>query len=178
MWGTRVRLLDVEEQRIPFDLAAYIAEVTSGRECFICRIVREPEPEHPVIFQDELYIAFLNRYPPLLGYTLVAPVAHKERVVEDFDLASYLALQGFIHRVGRAISKVIPTERLYLLSLGSQQGNSHVHWHLAPLPPGVPFEQQQFAALMTERQGFIHQSVEERKELALRIRVAFDEMQQ
>ncbi len=176
MWGTRVRLLDVEPQRVPFDLDAYVAEVTSGRECFVCRIVRVPEPEHPVIFQDELHIAFLNRYPPLVGHTLVAPVAHKERVVEDFDRSSYLALQGFIHRLGRAISKVIPTERLYVLSLGSQQGNSHVHWHLAPLPPGVPFEQQQFAVLMVEKQGFFHQSVEERKDLASRIRLAFDEM--
>lgn len=171
-----MRLVVVEEQRVPFDLDAYIAEVTSGRECFICRVVREPEPEHPVIFQDEQHIAFLNRYPSLLGYTLVAPVGHKERVVEDFDLVSYVALQSFIYRVGRAISKVVPTERLYLLSLGSQQGNSHVHWHLAPLPPGVPFEQQQFAALMTERQGFIHQSVGQREELALRIRVAVDEI--
>jgi len=169
-----VRLLVVEEHRIPFDLDAYIAEVTSGRECFICRIVREPEPVHPVIFQDELHIAFLNRYPPLLGYTLVAPVAHKDRVLEDFDLASYVALQRFIHRVGLAISAVVPTERLYLLSLGSQQGNSHVHWHVAPLPPGVPFEQQQFAALMTERQGYIHQTVEEREALATRIRVVLN----
>jgi diadenosine tetraphosphate (Ap4A) HIT family hydrolase len=168
---------DVEEQRIPFDLDAYVAEVTSGRECFICRIVREPEPEHPVIFQNEQHIAFLNRYPPLLGYALVAPVEHKERVVEDFDLASYVELQSFVHRVGRAISKVVPTERLYLLSLGSQQGNSHVHWHLAPLPPGVPFEQQQLAALMTERQGFIQQSVGEREELAMRIREALDDIQ-
>ncbi|HUZ41916.1 MAG TPA: HIT family protein [Acidimicrobiales bacterium] len=166
----------MEERRIPFDLDAYVAEVTSGRECFVCRIVREPEPEHPVIFQDEACIAFLNRYPPLLGYTIVAPVAHKERVVEDFDLASYLALQGLIHRLGRAISMVVPTERLYVLSLGSKQGNSHVHWHLAPLPPGVPFQEQQFAALMVERQGFIQQSVDERSELALRIRLAYDEM--
>lgn len=40
----------------------------------------------------------------------------------------------------------MPTERLYVLSLGSQDGNRHVHWHVAPLPPGVPFERQQLAA--------------------------------
>jgi hypothetical protein len=39
---------------------------------------------------------------------------------------------------------------MYLLSLGSQQGNAHLHWHIAPLPPGVPYHQQQFYALMTE----------------------------
>jgi hypothetical protein len=37
-----------------------------------------------------------------------------------------------------------------VLSLGSQQANRHVHWHLAPLPPGVPFEQQQLAALASD----------------------------
>ena len=52
-----------------------------------------------------------------------------------------------MHRIGRAISECTPTERLYVLSLGSRQGNSHVHWHVAPLPPGVPYAQQQYAAL-------------------------------
>ena len=36
------------------------------------------------------------------------------------------------------------------MSLGSQQGNAHLHWHIAPLPPGVPYHQQQFYALMAE----------------------------
>ena len=39
---------------------------------------------------------------------------------------------------------------MYLLSLGSHQGNAHVHWHVAPLPPDTPYERQQFAALMAE----------------------------
>lgn len=41
----------------------------------------------------------------------------------------------------------MPTERVYSLSLGSQQANAHVHWHVASLPPGVPYEQQEFSAL-------------------------------
>jgi hypothetical protein len=28
--------------------------------------------------------------------------------------------------------------------------NAHLHWHIAPLPPGVPYDQQQYYALMTE----------------------------
>jgi hypothetical protein len=49
-------------------------------------------------------------------------------------------------------------------------GNSHVHWHLAPLPPGVPFEEQQLAALDTD-QG-LDLSDDELAELADRIRTA------
>jgi hypothetical protein len=51
------------------------------------------------------------------------------------------------------------------------QGNSHVHWHNAPLPPGVPYQQQQFHALMAEN-GVIPQSVTETAELGAAIRSA------
>jgi hypothetical protein len=27
----------------------------------------------------------------------------------------------------------------------SNQGGAHVHWHVVPLPPGVPYEEQQGA---------------------------------
>ena len=68
----------------------------------------------------------------------------------DFSRTEYLELQDVLYRVGEAIRRVVPTERLYVLSLGSQVGNRHVHWHLAPLPPNVPFEEQQLAALNTD----------------------------
>jgi hypothetical protein len=57
--------------------------------------------------------------------------------------------------------------------LGSAQGNSHVHWHLAPLPPGVPFEEQQLAALDTDLA--LDLSEEELTALAARIRGALGE---
>jgi len=59
-------------------------------------------------------------------------------------------LQHVVRRVARAVAAVLPTERMYCLSLGSQQGNAHLHWHIAPLPPGVPYHQQQYHALMAE----------------------------
>ena len=99
------------------------------------------------MYEDERAVAFLNRYPSLYGYALVAPKGHREQVTGDFSLDDYLHLQAVVHRVGEAIRQVVPTERLYVLSLGSQQANRHVHWHLAPIPPGLPFEQQQLAAL-------------------------------
>jgi diadenosine tetraphosphate (Ap4A) HIT family hydrolase len=55
-----------------------------------------------------------------------------------------------VHRVAGAVAAVVPAERMYCLSLGSQQGNAHLHWHVAPLPPGVPYERQQYYALMAE----------------------------
>lgn len=69
-----------------------------------------------------------------------------------------------------AVARSVPTERLYCLSLGSNQGNSHVHWHVAPLPPGVPYEEQQFHALMVESKGYIDMPAKERQRLAERVR--------
>jgi diadenosine tetraphosphate (Ap4A) HIT family hydrolase len=59
-----------------------------------------------------------------------------------------------VHRVARAVAAVVPAERMYCLSPGSQQGNAHLHWHVAPLPPGVPYHQQQYYALMAENGVF------------------------
>ena len=122
------------------------------------------------MYEDETAIAFLNRYPALYGYVLVAPREHREHVTGDFTAEEYLALQGIVHRVGEAVRSVVPTERLYLLSLGSQQGNRHVHWHVVPLPPGIPLERQQLEALNT--QEIVDLPEDEQAALAERLRAA------
>ena len=133
-----------KRKRVDFNA---VREELRGR-CFICEMLAgNPEYQHHVVYEDERAVAFLNRYPSLYGYVLVAPKDHREQVTGDFSLDDYLHLQAVVHRVGEAIRQVVPTERLYVLSLGSQQANRHVHWHLAPTPPGLPFEQQQLAAL-------------------------------
>ena len=133
-----------KRKRVDFNA---IREELRGR-CFICEMLAgNPEYQHHVVYEDERTVAFLNRYPSLYGYVLVAPKDHREQVTGDFSLDEYLHLQAVVHRVGEAICQVVPTERLYVLSLGSQQANRHIHWHLAPTPPGLPFEQQQLAAL-------------------------------
>jgi histidine triad (HIT) family protein/ATP adenylyltransferase len=62
---------------------------------------------------------------------------------------------------------------MYVLSLGSQQGNSHVHWHVAPLPPGTPYHQQQYHALMAEH-GIIRLDAGQTAALGARLRAVLD----
>jgi diadenosine tetraphosphate (Ap4A) HIT family hydrolase len=129
-----------------------------------------PEYEHAVVYEDDSAVAFLNRYPTLHGYVLVAPKQHREQVTGDFTLREYFDLQAVLYRVGEAIRQTVPTERLYVLSLGSQQANSHVHWHLAPVPPGLPLERQQGAALTSST--VLDLTEAEQAELASRLRAA------
>ncbi|PZG17056.1 HIT family protein [Micromonospora craterilacus] len=153
------------------DLAAYERRARSKR-CFVCAFLAgEPGFEHEVLHDDGAHVAFLSRYPTMRGYTLVVPRQHVEDVVRDLTPEEYLSLQAVVHRVARAVGDVTEPERTYLLSLGSMQGNAHVHWHIAPLPPGVPYDEQQYHALMAEH-GIVPQTPQQIAELGARIRTA------
>jgi diadenosine tetraphosphate (Ap4A) HIT family hydrolase len=119
--------------------------------CFVCAILAgHPGYPHHDVYEDTATIAFLTRYPTLLGYCIVAPKRHVEDWVGEMGEEEYVAVQRVVHKVAAAVAAVVPVERMYCLSLGSQQGNAHLHWHVAPLPPGVPYERQQHYALMAE----------------------------
>ncbi len=119
--------------------------------CFICEMLkRNPDYAHHIIAEDEDSVLFLSKYPTQRGYALVCPKAHVEDLAFDLSTESYLALQARVHRLARAMKRVLAVERVYVLSLGSQQGNRHLHFHVVPLPPGVPYERQQYHALMAE----------------------------
>lgn len=155
-------------ERVPFDMSAYEARIKTG-PCFICETIAGRLTGNHVVYQDDRAIVFLNKYPTLYGYTIVAPREHREQVTGDFTVEEYLELQRMIHRVGEAVRVETNAERVYILSLGSQQANKHVHWHIAPLPPGVPFEEQQLAALRL-RNGVLKIPDEEMASFAARLR--------
>lgn len=152
-----------------FDLAAHQERSRSGL-CFVCAYLdRHPDYEHELVYADDYVVAFLSRYPTLLGYTIVAPRAHVVDVTGDREL--FRRVTDVVHDVAEALKATLPTERVYLMSLGSHQGNAHVHWHVAALPPGVPYERQQFHAVMAEN-GILDVTHEEQSALAGRMRCA------
>jgi diadenosine tetraphosphate (Ap4A) HIT family hydrolase len=153
--------------RKPFDLDSYVERIQKS-PCFICEMIAGRLDGNHIIQQNDEYIIFLNKYPVLHGYVLVAPLKHKEQVTGDFILEEYLSLQRVIYETAEAVRKTIQPERVYILSLGSQQGNRHVHWHIAPLPFGVPFHEQQLEALKSEN-GILDLADEEMKNLARKI---------
>ena len=113
-----------------FDIDAYERRSHKG-PCFVCLIAdgdANQRADNEVIFEDDEVLVFLDRYPTVEGYVLVCPRRHVEHVTGDLIEDEYVALQRWVHRVGEALRRSVPTERLYVLSLGSQQGNRHVHW--------------------------------------------------
>ncbi|MGW1666647.1 HIT family protein [Streptomyces microflavus] len=106
--------------------------------CFVCAFLKgEPGYEHELVYEDADHVAFLHRWPTLPGKVLVAPREHVEDVVSGFSDDGYMRMMQAVRRVALAVEAVLAPERVYLLSLGSRQGNPHVHWHVAALPPGT-----------------------------------------
>ncbi|MFF1396950.1 HIT family protein [Streptomyces sp. NPDC058287] len=158
-------------KREAMDLDAYVARARAG-PCYICAyLAGDPDYRHETVYEDDAHVAYLDKYPTLPGKVLVAPKAHIEHVVRDLDEAAYGRLMLVVRRVALAVEAVFAPERTYLLSLGSGQGNSHLHWHIAGLPPGVPYERQQYQALMTEN-GVLAPTAEENADIANRLRLA------
>ena len=159
----------VSRRRVPFDVSGLVRRSTSGR-CFICAYQKGvPGFEHVAIAESDTAVAFLNKYPTLFGAAIIAPKAHRVQVTGDFSEAEYLELQRFIFSVAEGMRRVLSPERVYILSLGSQAANSHVHWQVVPLPEGVPLEQQQYHALMHEH-GVVEVSTEEQLAYASALR--------
>jgi ATP adenylyltransferase len=154
--------------RKPFELDDYIQRIQNG-PCFICEMIAGRLSDNHVVYQDDSVIVFLNKFPTLYGYTLIAPIEHREHVTGDFSEDEYIGLQRKVYQVAEAVRRTVETERVYILSLGSQQGNRHVHWHIAPLPFEIPFKEQQLEALRSEN-GILDIPAREMADLAKRIR--------
>lgn len=154
-------------ERYHRDKAAVLHQERVG-PCFICGIVaRHADFPADILYEDALVIAFLDKHPFFPGYTLVAPRAHRVQVTADFTLDEYLAVQRRVYQIAEAVRQEMNAQRLYLLSFGRNEGNAHVHWHIAPLPRDLPYEEQgpDFFA-----RGHLHIPANEQAALATRLR--------
>jgi histidine triad (HIT) family protein len=128
----------------------------ASSDCFICRIVSGKPliPGVQIIDEDDFTITFLSQFPTQEGYTLVCPKNHIERYESDMSSNDWQALQAKVHQVSLAVTKAMPTKRIYEVSWGSPERNSHLHVHVCPCPEGTLPEDQQIAA-MDYRQGYL-----------------------
>jgi len=116
------------------------------------RIVNGEIPCYKVA-EDENYLAFLDINPLQEGHTLVIP---KKEVNYIFDVEEELhaGLWNFARKVGKAIEKVVPCQRIGITVIGLEV--PHAHIHLIPLRtmydmdfrrPKLKFTPEEFAAI-------------------------------
>ena len=73
--------------------------------CVFCEIVKGSTPSH-VLYQDDDFIAILDKYPIAFGHTLVMPKKHFERVndlsINDGAAANQLIPHVHVHIIPRS----------------------------------------------------------------------------
>ena len=82
------------------------------------------------IAEDEFCYAFLDINPNSKGHTLCVSKREVDRLL-DISETEYTHLMNFSRKVGLAIEKAIPCERVGLTVIGLEV--PHVHVHLIPL---------------------------------------------
>lgn len=115
--------------------------------CVFCKIIKRELPSS-IVYQDEVFIAFLDIHPMTEGHVLVIPKEHKERFTQLEDKVA-----GHMFKVGHKILKGIEKSEIaceganLFLSDGVVAGQEvmHTHLHIGPRYSGDG-----------QRVGFLH----------------------
>ena len=98
-----------------------------------CEIVKGAIASH-VIYQDEDYIAILDKYPIAFGHTLVMPKKHFERV-NDLSPREFAALYARVYALNRIITSRMNASASHISVNDGAAANQlipHVHVHIIP----------------------------------------------
>lgn len=82
------------------------------------------------VAENTKFIAFLDVNPNAKGHTLVVPKKEVDKLL-DLDQDTYSGLMEFSRKIGLAIEKAIPCNRVGMSIIGLEV--PHVHVHLIPL---------------------------------------------
>ena len=82
------------------------------------------------IAETEDFFAFLDINPNAKGHTLCVPKKEVNKLL-DLDEKTYTGLMQFARKIGLAIEKTIPCNRVGMAVIGLEV--PHVHVHLIPL---------------------------------------------
>ena len=82
------------------------------------------------VYEDDKFLAFLDIFPIQKGHTLVIP---KKEVDYIFDINDELIAEYMVtaKKIGKAIEKVVPCERIGVAVIGLEV--PHAHIHLVPI---------------------------------------------
>ena len=101
--------------------------------CIFCKIINKEIPCYKV-YEDDLFLAFLDISQTTKGHTLVIPKKHFQNIfeLEDTEKQNYL---NVIQKVSTAIKKATNCEGINILNNnGEEAGQTVFHCHIHIIP--------------------------------------------
>ena len=101
--------------------------------CVFCEIINGNATSH-ILYQDNDFIAILDKYPISIGHTLVIPKKHYERV-NDISQGDFCALYARVHALNRVITSRLNASASHISINDGAAANQlvpHLHVHIIP----------------------------------------------
>jgi len=101
--------------------------------CVFCDIIHRTVPSQ-VIYEDDQYMAILDRYPISKGHTLVLPKKHFQRV-QDLSQREFCAMYARVHALNGLITSRLGATASHISINDGAAANQlipHVHVHIIP----------------------------------------------
>ncbi|MGA2783463.1 MAG: HIT family protein [Candidatus Bathyarchaeia archaeon] len=101
--------------------------------CVFCEIIDGTAVSH-ILYQDNDFIAILDKYPVSIGHTLVIPKRHFERV-NDLSQTDFCALYARVHALNRVITSRLNASASHISINDGAAANQlvpHLHVHIIP----------------------------------------------
>lgn len=102
-------------------------------DCVFCDIIKKTTGSY-VIYEDDEYIAILDKYPISIGHTLVLPKRHFARV-NDLSQKEFCGLYARVHALNRLITSRVGATASHISINDGAAANQlipHVHVHIIP----------------------------------------------
>lgn len=95
------------------------------KDCVFCKVAKR-EIEHNQFWEDNDYIAFLDKNPVSFGHTLIIPKRHVSYVF-SLNENEYINLLKVTEKVAKAIQKITNCKRVCMGIYGFEIDHTHVH---------------------------------------------------
>ena len=101
--------------------------------CLFCRILRGEE-EGYIVYRDDFFTAFLDKFPVSPGHTLIATNTHFDNILEVDD-ETLERVGKVVKFLGRAIKNALRADGVRILTnVGRSSGQVIFHTHIHIIP--------------------------------------------
>ena len=91
-------------------------------DCIFCKIINGQIPSYKV-YEDDLFLAFLDIRPLNLGHVLVIPKKHYRWVWDVPNIGEYYQVVG---KIANVLRKAMQTDQIVSLVFGEEVSHAHV----------------------------------------------------
>jgi len=101
--------------------------------CVFCDIIHKTAPSY-VTYEDDQFMAVLDKYPIAKGHTLVLPKKHFQRI-QDLSQKEFCAMYARVHALNALITSRLDATASHISINDGAAANQlipHVHVHIIP----------------------------------------------